>query len=93
MGCDTEKDVKKLKILEGKIVKKVELQDKELTIVFNDNTAIRGLDSEYENNNIYIIPPPEIDYKKSYLILMEYWDSFLDEDKQEIEKRLKKACL
>jgi hypothetical protein len=31
------------------------------------------------------------DYKKAYLILMEYWDSISDEEKPEADKRLK-AC-
>jgi hypothetical protein len=30
------------------------------------------------------------EYKKAYLILMEYWDSLPDEEKPLIDKRLKK---
>ena len=34
-----------------------------------------------------------IDYRSAYYILLEYWDSFHDEDKKEIDKRLKKLGL
>ena len=33
------------------------------------------------------------DYRTAYFILLEYWDSFHDEDKKEIDKRLKKLGL
>lgn len=29
------------------------------------------------------------DYKKAYNILMEYWDSLPDEEKEDIDKRLR----
>jgi hypothetical protein len=32
-------------------------------------------------------------YRQAYYILLEYWDSFHDEDKKEIDKRLKKLDL
>ena len=33
------------------------------------------------------------DYKKAYNILMEYWDSLPDEEKEDIDKRLKECGL
>ena len=32
-------------------------------------------------------------YRQAYLILMEYWDSLPDEEKPEIDKRLKECGL
>tara|TARA_R110000751_G_scaffold181523_2_gene288207 strand:+ start:257 stop:388 length:132 start_codon:yes stop_codon:yes gene_type:complete len=34
-----------------------------------------------------------IDYKEAYNILMEYWDSLPDEEKEDIDRRLKKCGL
>jgi len=31
------------------------------------------------------------DYKKAYNILMDYWDSFPDEEKEDIDERLKEC--
>jgi hypothetical protein len=33
------------------------------------------------------------DYRKGYFILMEYWDSLPDEQKEDIDKRLKRCGL
>jgi len=33
------------------------------------------------------------DYKKAYNILMDYWDSLPDEEKKDIDKRLKECGL
>jgi len=35
----------------------------------------------------------EVDYEKAYYILMEYWDSFPDEEKDNINKELKECNL
>jgi len=33
------------------------------------------------------------DYKKAYYILMDYWDSLPDEEKEDIDTRLKECGL
>ena len=33
------------------------------------------------------------DYKKGFNILMEYWDSLPDEEKEDVDKELKKVVL
>jgi hypothetical protein len=35
----------------------------------------------------------QLDYKKAYNILMDYWDSLPDEEKKKIDKRLKECNL
>lgn len=51
---------------------------------------MRKRTAQYDHDN-YITGRP--DYKGAYGILMEYWDSISDEEKPEVDKRLKEVGL
>ena len=79
--------------LVGKTVKKIGLRNENLTIVFDDGTAIQGVDREFGINTICIVPPRKPNYKEAFNIIMNYWDSLPDEEKPKINRKLKKVGL
>jgi len=53
--------------------------------------TIKGVASQIVRYILKEVNQKETNYKKAYSILMEYWDSLPDDEKNNIDKRLKKV--
>jgi len=58
-----------------------------------NNMSIDGIDGRCNECLRPILEVKEPDYETAYHILMEYWDSFPEERKEEIDKELKECGL